>query len=280
MPRLTRNDRMGAMEKKTSIVIKAIEMARTIDIKAVATSIGKRYQIISLDPLFINAYPGRKQYALVEKYGVVVLINNSEVFERNMLSMFQPFFRESLTATNSDEMKVVIDPSAQTNEVLFNRVIIQKEDEDFWKILATLLAQSVGLDSYEKKVDQILDDFTVGLKRPGTAFTRVFYPRTSAITQNINEAITLHQDIIANLGILDKPDAAWNRADLDDLYHDFSVMMEIPDRISVLERKLELLKSSMSAALDIASTRRLEVLEWIIIILIALSIIQGLLGLY
>src|SRR3989344_7461482 len=72
---------MSVMEKKTMLIIKAIEVARTIDVKSAVVAFGKRYEIISFDPLFINAYPGRKQYALVEKHGVVVFINNSEVFE-------------------------------------------------------------------------------------------------------------------------------------------------------------------------------------------------------
>lgn len=268
------------MEKKTTLIIKAVETAHTIDIKAAVGAIGKRYQVISHDPLFINAYPGRKQYVLVEDYGVVVLVNNSETFERNMLATLKPFFREPLGKTSSDELKVVIDPATQESAVLFDRVVVQKGDEDFWKILGMLLAQSVGLDSYEKKIDRILDDFSAGLRDSRRAFSRVFYPRTSATIRSIERIITLHQDIIANLGILDKPDAAWNRPDLDYLYHHLSDMMEIPERISVVERKLELLKSSMSAALDIASTRRLEVLEWIIIVLIAVSIVQGLFGWY
>ena len=268
------------MEKKTTLVIKAIETARTIDTKAAAAALGKRYQVISLDPLFINVYPSRKQYVLVEKYGVVVLINNTEGFEKNMLSMLEPYFREPLSEKGSDEMKVVVDPEAGENKVLFDKVVVQNEDEEVWRIIGMLLAQSVGLDSHEKKIDGILEDFSDRLRDSRTTLPRVFYPRTAATVANIEKTIGLHQDIIANLGILDKPDIAWSRSDLDTLYHKLSEMLEIQDRISILERKLELLKSSMSAALEIATTRRLEVLEWIIIILIALSIIQGLLGLY
>jgi len=265
--------------KKTTIVIKAIELSRTIDTKGVISVLGKHHPIVSLDPVLINVYPGRKQYLLIAKYGVIALINNSETFEQKALTMIQPFLEEPLPVNTSDEMKVVIDP-ASANKVLFDRVVVRNEDEDYWKILGMLLSQSVGLESYEKKVDQILDDFSVRLKKLSALLSRVFYPKISSIIRSINEAISLHQDIIANLEILDKPELTWEKVDLDNLYRSFSDMLEVPERISVLEKKLDLLKDNMEAALNIASTRRMEILEWVIIVLIALSILQGLLGLY
>ncbi len=57
-------------------------------------------------------------------------------------------------------------------------------------------------------------------------------------------------------------------------------MLELPERISILEQKLSLLKDQMSTALNIVSARRIQILEVVIIILIALSIIQGLFALH
>lgn len=264
---------------KKQVIFKALALSRTIDTRSIRSTLGKSLPLISLEPIIFNVHPGRRQYLMVLKYGVVVLINNSETFEQKALSMIQPFLQEPLPAPNSDDLKVVVEPGAQ-NRVLFDRVIVQREDEKYWQILAMLLAQTVALDFYEKKVDQLLAEFSERLGMSSTLLARILYPKISEIIKNINRTVSLHQDLIANLEVLDKPDLTWEGVDLDRLYRDFSTMLELPERINILEQKLSLLKDHMRAALDIANARRMEILEIVIIILIAVSIIQGLFSLY
>lgn len=264
---------------KKLVTLKAIALSLTIDSRAVWSTLGRSLPLVSSEPIILNVHPGRRQYLMVLKYGVIVLINNSEIFEQKALSMIQPFLQEPLLSPSSEELKVTVDPNAQ-NKVLFDRVVVQKEDEKYWQILGMLLAQSVALDFYEKKVDQLSADFSGRLRMSASLLRRILYPKTSEIIANINQTIALHQDIIANLEVLDKPDLTWEGADLDVLYREFSGMLDLPERISILEQKLTLLKEHMRTALDIISARRMEILEIVIIVLIALSIIQGLFALY
>ncbi len=219
-----------------------------------------------------------RRYLMAFKYGVIVLINHCDGFEQEMIETVRPFLQEPLPAPNSDELTVVIDPSAQ-NQVLFDRVIVTAEDEKYWQILGMLLAQSIALDFYEKKVDQLLAEFSGRLRMSTSWLRRILFPKTSEIIANINETISLHQDIITNLEVLDKPDLTWEGMDLDKLYREFLSMVELPERIAILEQKLNLLKEHMGTALTIVSAQRMEVLEIVIILLIALSILQGLLTL-
>ncbi|MBI2349978.1 MAG: RMD1 family protein [Deltaproteobacteria bacterium] len=264
---------------KRHVSLKAIALSRTIDTRTVCSALGKSVPLISSEPIVLNVHPGRKQNLMVLRYGVIVLINNSEIFERKAVSMMQPFLQETLPFQNSEELKITVDPNSQ-NRVLFNRVIVQKKDDKYWQILAMLLAQSVALEIYEKNVDQLLTHFSERLATLSTLSARILYPKTSEIIKNISQAISLHQDVIGNLEVLDKPDLTWEGSDLDKLYRDFSSMLELPERIAILEQKLSLLKDHMSTALNIVSARRMEILEIVIIILIALSIIQGLFALY
>jgi len=264
---------------KKNFSIKAIGLSLTVDTRGIWSTLGKNFPLVSSEPIMLNVHPGRKQYLMVLKYGVVVLINNSDIFEQKALAMIRPFLQEPLPSLNNEELKVTVDPNAQ-NKVLFDRVVVQREDEKYWQILGMLLAQSVALDFYEKKVDQLSADFSERLRMSASLLRRILYPKTSEIIANINQTIALHQDIIANLEVLDKPDLTWEGADLDTLYREFSGMLELPERISILEQKLTLLKEHMGMALDIISARRMELLEIVIIILIALSIIQGLFSLY
>lgn len=221
---------------------------------------------------------GARRHLMVLKYGVIVLINHTEQFEKEMIETVRPFLQEPLPAPNSDELAVVIDPGAQ-NQVLFDRVIVSADDVRYWQILGMLAAQSIALDFYERKVDQVLAEFSRRLRMSTSWLRRILYPKTSEIIANINETISIHQDIVANLEVLDKPDLTWEGMDLDKLYREFLSMVELPERIAILEQKLNLLKEHMGTALTIVTTRRMEVLEIVIILLIALSIVQGLLRL-
>jgi uncharacterized Rmd1/YagE family protein len=264
---------------RKNVSIKAIGLSLTIDTRGIWSTLGKNFPVVSSEPIMLNIHPGRKQYLMALKYGVVVLINNSDIFEQKTLSMIRPFLQEPLPDPNSDELRVVVEPNAQ-NRVLFDRVIVAREDEKYWQILGMLLAQSVALDFYEKKVDQVLADFSGRLRMSTTWLRRILYPKTSEIIANINQTISLHQDIIANLEVLDKPDLTWEGMDLDRLYREFLGMLELPERISILGQKLDLLKDHMGTALTIVSARRMEILEIVIILLIAVSILQGLLTLH
>ncbi len=261
-----------------SIVIKAIGLSLTIDTRGLRASLGKKFPLVSSDPLMFAVDAAARRYLMAFKYGVIVLINHCDGFEQEMIETVRPFLQEPLPAPNSDELTVVIDPSAQ-NQVLFDRVIVTAEDEKYWQILGMLLAQSIALDFYEKKVDQLLAEFSGRLRMSTSWLRRILFPKTSEIIANINETISLHQDIITNLEVLDKPDLTWEGMDLDKLYREFLSMVELPERIAILEQKLNLLKEHMGTALTIVSAQRMEVLEIVIILLIALSILQGLLTL-
>ena len=256
--------------------IKAIEIAKNFDIKKIYFSLKKMFPVVSYTPnyVYFSIHPKRKQYLLVLSYGVIVLINNSEVFEKKILSLIEKFIKERVTY-NFEKIKVVIDEKNIENKVMFNKILLNRDDEKYGEILSLLLAQSLALEAYEKKIDQLLKEFSLSFQQLAPFFTRIFFPGTSKIIKNIRETILLHQDLIANLEVLDKPETAWEKKEYNDLYFDFSQELELPERIAILEQKISLLKDHTTTILEIANARRLEVLEIIIIILIFISIIQG-----
>ncbi len=267
---------MEIKSKKEIREIKAIQIAKSFDIKEIYLHFKKIFSVISYNPsqIYFLVHPKRRQYLLVLSYGVIVLINNSEIFEKKMLSLIQPFVKEKVVY-NFEKIKIVIDERQIENKVLFNKVILSKDDEKYGEILGILLAQSLALENYEKKIDELLIEFLQSFQNLTFTLRRIFSPGISKIVKDIQQAIFLHQDLIANLEILDKPETAWERKDYNDLYFDFSQQLELPERISVLEQKISLLKNHMATILEIINARRMEILEIIIIVLILISIIQG-----
>lgn len=62
---------------------------------------------------------------------------------------------EALSALKSHYPAVSIEPQAKL-EVLFDEVVLSKFDEKRMLVIGNLMSQSVGLDSYEKKIESLI----------------------------------------------------------------------------------------------------------------------------
>lgn len=256
--------------------IKAFEISQAINCRSALLGLGKHYPIIWNDPPMLALSQKRGQYLLLTRYGAIALTNTSPQLEKKVLSFVQPFLKKPFeNITNYDEIKVVVDP-VQKIRVLFDKVILPSIDEKFLLIISMLLCQSVGLESYEKRVDPLLDKLSNEIIR--LSKRRIFF-RTSFLAKNANQTMILQQELVTNLGVLDKPELTWERADLEFLYHQLSDNFELPERVEVLSEKLNLLQSNIKNAFDIISTNRMAGLESAIVVLIILEIILFLFGL-
>ncbi|MFN3302011.1 MAG: RMD1 family protein, partial [Patescibacteria group bacterium] len=178
--------------KKETREIKAIQLAKSFEIKEIYLQFKKVFPVISFNPSYIYfvIHPKRKQYLLILRYGVIVLINNSEVFEKKIISSIKPFIKDG-SFYNFERIRVIIDERCLENKVLFNKVILSREDEKYWEILSILLAQSLSLESYEKKIDELLIEFSQSFQEFTFSLRRIFSPGISRIIKNIYQTISL-----------------------------------------------------------------------------------------
>ncbi len=256
--------------------IKAFEVSQAIDCRGVLAGLGKHYPVIWSDPPMLALSRKRGQYLILTRYGVIALTNASLQLEEKALLLVRPFLRKPIEKINNyEEIKVIIDP-AQKIRVIFDKVILPLVDEKFLLISSMLLCQSVGLESYEKRVDPLLDQLSNEIIRLSK---RKMLFRTSFLTKNANQIMILQQELVTNLGVLDKPALTWERADLEFLYHQLADNFELPERVEILSEKLNLLQSNIKNAFDIISTNRMAGLEFTIVVLIILEIILFLFGL-
>lgn len=251
------------------MLVKSIEISQTIDLKSALNHLGKHYPIIWPDPLMLAFSQSRKQYIIISHYGVINLTNCSPWFESRAYNLLLPFLKNPLEERNFDEMKILFDPN-QKVKVGFDKIILPYFEEKYFLIIGMLLNQSVGLDSYEKKIEPLLETFT---KEMASLKKFHFIFRTKKLVSAINELMLLHQDLITNLGVLDKPDLVWEREDLDTLYHNFANNLELAERVEILNGKFNLFQTNSKTALDIINTHRAHLLELTVIFLILIELI-------
>lgn len=244
-----------------------MDISRSIGLSEAISGLKTQYPVVSLDPLIFALDPAERQFLLVTRYGVVVVSNWSKELEKKVLTSLSPFLDlPHRKIEDFDEIKVSLDGRL---EVLFDEVIISKFDEKHMTVIGTLMSQSVGLDSYEKKIEHLLEELNKQIKK--LEKSKLFLS-VSPFVKNIVGIMHFEREMIASVGIFDKPELAWNNKDLDTLYHQLAENLEIPDRTEILRTKIEVLRNNSRAVLDILDARKANFLEWIIIVLIAVEI--------
>jgi len=79
--------------------------------------------------------------------------------------------------------------------------------------------------------------------------------------------------VSGRVAITEKPDALWDRPDLERLYARLEDEYELQERVDTLNRKLAVISETATTLADIIDTQRSLRLELIIVALIALEIV-------
>jgi len=136
------------------------------------------------------------------------------------------------------------------------------------------LAQSVKLQVFEASIARVMDatlSLPQSLVQKGTidlskkevsqVLGRIFIERNS---------VSLHADV------LDTPDFFWDREELEPIYAKTCKYLDMEQRVSVLNSRLDLLKELFDMLRDELESKHSTRLEWIVIWLIVIEIVLGL----
>jgi uncharacterized Rmd1/YagE family protein len=159
--------------------------------------------------------------------------------------------------------------------VEFGQVKVREGSLDRLSLVAAILAQSNTLEHYERVVAAMTED-TAGVtdrlsqgKMP---------PKGSEMLVFIGRSLGIRRELVSQLSVLDPPESIWDDDSLDRLYHALQNNFEIPQRMRVVEHKLELIHDTAQMVVSINEGRHSHFLEKIVIFLIALEIVLAILG--
>lgn len=226
-------------------------------------------EILSNTPLSIRT-PGNG-VAVLFRYGVVVLIDMSPQQERDFLEkistyVFGKFDRyeeevATIRLSDADEDQVPVGGPIQVKSMSHERLLV----------VADALAKSVVLAHDERQVAsvfEVIEPFARELATRGKARL----DRTG-ILKLIGNALLVQQHVSGRVAITEKPDALWERPDLERLYARLEDEYELRERVEALNRKLAVISETANTLADIIDTQRSLRLELIIIGLIAFEVV-------
>lgn len=157
-----------------------------------------------------------------------------------------------------------------TPQVEFNRMLIDKLNQDRAEVIASTLAQSSSMAFYETMVETAWNNVDAMIERLQAKGSLSPFP--NRLHRRIGEALSMRSQVVRVLHLLDRPDLIWEDRIMDELYGSLRATFDLPERFQALEYKLQLIQQTLELLVGTARDRRLYWLEFAIVFLILFDI--------
>lgn len=262
-----------AMTEKKAFTYSAYLIADKIDL----ASYRKEYpsKLISGTSSELYYQLAEDQFLYILNYGVVVFSNMKQGDMQWEINRIVSYGSHPKVNPVEDDLKVEYSNEKQI-QVGFNDIKIGKFDHSVNKMVMMNLAQTVAIDHYSILGEQILSSInhhTDLMRKKG----RILLSKRKAL-QFIGTTLSTKNTIAQHLYILDSPDVAWEDEFLDQLHKQLVKHFELASRYKALETTMQIVGDNLDVYLSYNNHRESSRLEWIIIILIVIEVVDTLLA--
>jgi uncharacterized Rmd1/YagE family protein len=228
----------------------------------------ERRDAVSTVPLAFRV--GESGFAVVFRYGVVVLIGLDPIAEDEVLRGIAPRVNGPFELREEESARLA--PGGGKDERVEPDGIIRIADRSPERLLvvADALAKSAALAQDERQVAEVFDTiepWAQALARHGRGPAG-----RRAMIRLIGRALLVEHRVSGRVAVGEKPDLLWDRPDLERLYARLETEYELVERAEVLNRKLALIGQTARLLTDLIDTERSLRLEAAIVILIIAEI--------
>jgi len=224
---------------------------------------------------FENGYYGRNHHLHVtlSPFRVLTLISEEKKHILEALDKLGIILHtEDEPSHPYQDYPILINPTLPTSFNVTNEAIVLREASVLsFNIIALAISQSVGLETYEHRLDTL---FSRSRRIVESIHTFSMTRRSHLLRFTKQLALTRH-DMVSNLLLLDKPNILWDDEEAEALYNRLAFILELYDRHEIALSKLSQIKEDVMLVMDLINHKRSEFLEWIIIVLIGVEIVMG-----
>jgi uncharacterized Rmd1/YagE family protein len=248
------------------------QVADSIDIKSIKPVIDA--SLIYKDSSELFYYLAGSRYLYIFRYGVVSFFNYEPEEISSFFEFLTPYCKNFFQDNFSDEL--LVETNAAQNKISHNKIEIESETPQVLRMIMLNVSQSVTLDYYSFQTEKLLEEtnyHTQLLEKKGKLAIS-----GTKLKKFIGKTLLLKNRIAENLYIFDSPPETWEDEQLDRLHNELKKSFDLQDRFKDVSEGLEIVKDNLELFKDILQYRNSSLLEWIIIILIAIEIINFFLG--
>ncbi len=210
------------------------------------------------------------EYIYILNYGVIVFCNASEEFINAKIKDWEPFILQP-SLRLGDELMVHKTSGSQI-EIRFESLQIGRFDDAVNKMIMLLLAQSVVLDHFSYSSQELIThikEHTSYMQEKG----RIRLSQKETL-KFIGKTLSAKNHIAENLFILGSPEQTWEDEYLEVLHTKLKHHLDQGQRYRVIENSLSIVDENLSIYASYNNHRESSRLEWIIIILIVIEVID------
>ncbi|RYY93178.1 MAG: RMD1 family protein [Chitinophagaceae bacterium] len=248
--------------------VQAYQVADSIDIKSVRSAFrGELYHSDSDELLYRM---GDSQLLYVFKYGVVCLLNYNAAAATGVLQAISPHGKNPHAEPLVDDF--IIETDAAENKIGNNKIEVVRTDMDVLRLVMLNVSQSVALDYFEDQASRLLREtnrHTKHLEQKGRLFIS-----GRKLQQYIAHTLMLRNNIVENLYIFDSPPETWEDEGLSRVDLGMRKVFDLQERFRNISESLAIVKDNLELFRDILKYRHSNTLEWIVIILIAVEVVN------
>jgi uncharacterized Rmd1/YagE family protein len=258
------------------IYVKAFDVASSYDLKAARDVLVNNFsgKVLNLNPLLVQFAP--RKMAVLFDYGSIVFFNHSLPEITEALDTLRGCTQRPNRRFSEDEFVLNITARLQMPEGT-EELFIKEFTKDIAMVVSIVLSRSVSLEYYESLISDTfgrLEESIATLAREGR-----IQKNERTLTKEVGLAISVEQELAYNLSAFDEPEIVWSGGKkIDELYKKLKREFDLDDRIRAIQQKVSIISRSSTFVISRLEAQRAQVLEWIIIVLIAFEIILAMLG--
>lgn len=246
----------------------AYQVAPGIVISKCKDSFQKKLHFSDSDELFYEL--DLNKYLYVFQYGMLSFFNLNIDEIDSVLDELRPYLTGEQEHEISEEFGVEIRQGVL--KVNYNSVVLPKLNTEMIRLVMLNASQSVALNRYAKMTEELLVDtneHTVYLENKGRLDISGV-----RLKQFIGKVLNLKNKISENLYIFDSPEITWDNEILNRLNLDLKSTFDLKDRYRHIHDRLGIIKENLELFKAILDHRESSRLEWIIIILILVEVVD------
>lgn len=210
------------------------------------------------------------QYVYVFKYGAVCFLNYDIFHISEFLRLIGSYCKNLFENSFTDEF--IVETGGKDLRVGFNKIEIPSADIEVLRLVMLNVSQSVALDYYEDQTNKLLTEtnqFTQRLETKGTLAIS-----GTKLNKYIGRTLLLRNRIAENIYVFDSPPETWENEQLNKIDADLKRTFDLQVRVRSIHEGLNVVKDNLELFRGLMQNRNSTILEWIIIILILVEVLN------
>lgn len=272
-----------APDTRPAFTVRAYQIAEEIDLKRCRSEFPGDLALTAPGELFyrrklaspLSSEPKHEEgFLYVMDYGVVIFAGYGDAEATAILDRLKQFCQGPVSgasmAAPGEEFRV--HGGSQDLMLDYNDIHLPVLSPEALRIVMLYVGQSAALDHYESILNGMMDE-TARFSKELEVHGRLKASQRK-VQKFIGRILVVRNRIIDNLYIMDAPDITWESEFLDKVDRGMKKTFDVAERFRSLDYQLRETRESLELFAELLQFRKSNMLEWIIIGLILVEVVQ------